>query len=80
MREETYYVKASFLEIYKEQLQDLLNPASGILHIRWNVQNGFFVESLTVVECTSKDDLIAVLNEGVKNRKTGSHKLNSDSS
>ena len=33
MREETYYVKASFLEIYKEQLQDLLNPSSGILHI-----------------------------------------------
>lgn len=44
------------------------------------MQNGFFVEDLTVVECTSKDDLLAVLTEGMKNRKTGSHKLNSDSS
>lgn len=49
-RNEQFYVKASFLEIYKEQIQDLLNPASGILHCRWNVQNGFFVEELTVVE------------------------------
>jgi kinesin family protein 12 len=79
-RTEQFYIKASFAEIYKEQIQDLLNPASGILHCRWNVQNGFFVEDLTVVECTSKDDLIAVLHEGVKNRKTGSHNLNTDSS
>ncbi len=50
------------------------------MHIRWNAQNGFFVEELTVVECTSKDDLVAVLHEGIKNRKTGSHKLNPDSS
>jgi len=31
-RREQFYVKASFLEIYKEQIQDLLNPARGILH------------------------------------------------
>ncbi len=48
-----FYVKASFLEIYNEQLRDLLNPASGILHARWNAKNGFFVEDLMVVECTS---------------------------
>ena len=35
-----FYVKASFLEIYNEQLRDLLNPASGILHARWNAKNG----------------------------------------
>lgn len=45
-REEQFYVKASFTEIYNEQLRDLLNPASGILHCRWNLQNGFFVEDL----------------------------------
>lgn len=41
---------------------------------------GFFVEDLMIVECTSIDDLIAVLNEGMKNRKSGSHELNKDSS
>jgi kinesin family protein 12 len=54
MRHEQFYVKASFLEIYNEQLRDLLNPSSGILHCRWNVKNGFFVEDLMVVECTSQ--------------------------
>jgi kinesin family member 12 len=50
------------------------------LHCRWNPTNGFFVEDLVIVDCTSIDDLIAVLNEGIKNRKSGSHELNKDSS
>jgi hypothetical protein len=50
-------------------LRDLLNPSSGILHSRWNVQNGFFVEDLLIVECTSVSDIEAVLHEGLKNRK-----------
>lgn len=57
-----------------------MNPASGILHARWNAKNGFFVEDLMVVECTSIQDLIAVMHEGIKNRHSGSHELNKDSS
>ena len=38
-RNEQFYIKASYTEIYNEQLHDLLNPASGILHCRWNVNN-----------------------------------------
>lgn len=33
-----------------------------------------------VVECRNVDDLIAVLHEGMKNRRKGSHQLNQDSS
>jgi len=33
-----------------------------------------------IVECTNVDDMIAVLHEGMKNRKSGSHELNKDSS
>lgn len=38
-RNEQFYVKASFMEIYNEQVRDILNPPSGILHTRWNVKN-----------------------------------------
>jgi len=38
------------------------------------------VEDLMVVECTSIDDLIAVLHEGNMNRRIGSHEMNKDSS
>lgn len=40
---EKYSIKASFTEIYNEQIRDLLNPNSGVLHCRWNPANGFFV-------------------------------------
>jgi len=33
-----------------------------------------------IVECTGVDDLVAVLNEGMKHRRVGSHELNKDSS
>ena len=33
-----------------------------------------------VVECSTVDDLLAVLHEGNKNRKLGSHDLNPESS
>jgi hypothetical protein len=79
-KQEQFFVKAAFMEIYNEQVRDLLNPAAGILHCRWNIKSGFFVEDLLVVDCTSIDDLIAVLHEGIRNRKTGSHELNKDSS
>ena len=38
-REEQFYIKSSFMEIYNEQLRDLLNPQSGVLHCRWNIKN-----------------------------------------
>ena len=68
MRQEQFYVKASFLEIYNEQLRDLLNPSSGVLQPRWNIKNGFFVEDLMVVECTGQEDILSVLHEGMRNR------------
>ncbi|GFS13444.1 kinesin-like protein [Elysia marginata] len=75
------YVRASYMEIYNEQVIDLLNPNQRrYLSVRWNKNKGFYVENLFTVECETIDDLMAVLEEGLRNRQTGSHGLNEFSS
>ena len=78
--ETTYSVRASFAEIYNEQVYDLLNLQSGPLQVRWNIRNGFFVQDLFVVECENVSDVMAVVSEGHRNRRVGSHEMNMDSS
>jgi len=44
---------------------DLLDPNHRKnLQVRWSKNRGFYVENLFVVECETRDDLIAVLEEG----------------
>eukprot|EP01063_Lacrimia_lanifica_P026066 TRINITY_DN3445_c0_g1_i1.p1 TRINITY_DN3445_c0_g1~~TRINITY_DN3445_c0_g1_i1.p1 ORF type:complete len:730 (+),score=201.04 TRINITY_DN3445_c0_g1_i1:136-2325(+) len=74
-------VQACFLEIYNENVYDLLAPAPTPLPVRWSSANSnFYAESAMVVNCDNLDDLRAVIEEGVTNRSTASHLLNSDSS
>jgi kinesin family member 12 len=57
-------IQASYLEIYNENVLDLLNPQNSGLPVRWTVDRGFFVEKLYIVDCDSLDDCLAVLEEG----------------
>ncbi|KAK3919687.1 Kinesin-like protein KIF12 [Frankliniella fusca] len=78
-----FVLKASFLEIYNEKVIDLLNPGSARkpLAVRWSKKSrGFFVENLFTVDCEELDDLLAVLEEGMRNRSVGSHGMNDHSS
>ena len=79
-RSEKFYIKVSFLEIYNEQINDLLNPTNANLQIRWEQKQGFFVEGLLVIECKKPEDIVEIILQGTKNRKKGSHDLNKDSS
>jgi hypothetical protein len=79
-RNEKFYIKVSFVEIYNEQVNDLLNPKNVNLQIRWDQKQGFFVEGLLVIECKRPDDVVEVILQGTRNRKVGSHELNKDSS
>ena len=79
-RPEKFYIKVSFLEIYNEQINDLLNPTNNNLQIRWDQKQGFFVEGLLVIECKKPEDIVEIILQGTKNRKKGSHELNKDSS
>ncbi|XP_050457791.1 kinesin-like protein KIF12 isoform X2 [Cataglyphis hispanica] len=78
-----FVLKASFLEIYNEKVIDLLNPGTSrkSLAVRWSKKTrGFFVENLFTVECEELDDLLAVLEEGMRNRSIGTHNMNEYSS
>ncbi|XP_062560420.1 kinesin-like protein KIF12 [Armigeres subalbatus] len=83
-RKDTNFVlKASFLEIYNEKVIDLLNPGTARkpLAVRWSKKSrGFFVENLFTVDCEELDDLLAVLEEGMRNRSVGCHSMNDYSS
>jgi hypothetical protein len=73
-------LRASYMEIYQECINDLLNDTQN-LKARWSKPaQAFFVENLMIVECLNSEDLVAVLEEGNNNRKRGSHNLNVDSS
>ncbi|XP_066139419.1 kinesin-like protein KIF12 [Euwallacea fornicatus] len=78
-----FILKASYLEIYNEKVIDLLNAGSikKPLAVRWSKKaSGFFVENLFTVDCEEFDDLVAVLEEGLKNRSIGKHNMNDHSS
>ncbi|KAJ3311269.1 Kinesin- protein 12 [Boothiomyces sp. JEL0838] len=73
-------IQASYLEIYNENVLDLLNPQDYGLPVRWTAERGFFVERLFIVDCDNLDDSLAVLEEGIRNRTTGGHEMNEHSS
>ncbi|CUG35991.1 kinesin, putative [Bodo saltans] len=72
-------LRSSYIEIYNEAINDLLNETSG-LKLRWSQSaQSFFIENLMMVKCDDVSDLLAVLTEGNNNRKRASHLLNVDS-
>ncbi|XP_015784354.1 kinesin-like protein KIF12 isoform X2 [Tetranychus urticae] len=75
-----YVVTASYLEVYNEQVLDLLNPSTKSLNVRWSKDRGFYAENLFKVECEDIGDLEGVLEEGTKNRQVRSHMMNEKSS
>ncbi|CAM6120118.1 unnamed protein product [Calypogeia fissa] len=75
-----YSMRASYFEIYNEQVNDLLRLDAPPREVRWSSKDGFYVENLLLVDCETLDDVFAVLDEGSRNRKVGSHEVNKDSS
>ncbi|XP_044947270.1 kinesin-like protein KIN-12F [Hordeum vulgare subsp. vulgare] len=64
-----YNCKCSFLEIYNEQITDLLDPSSTNLQLREDTRLGVYVENLTKREVTCVSDIITLLMQGSVNRK-----------
>ncbi|XP_042475979.1 kinesin-like protein KIN-12C isoform X2 [Macadamia integrifolia] len=75
-----YSCKCSFLEIYNEQITDLLEPSSTNLQLREDLKKGVYVENLTEHEATTVRDVVELLLQGAANRKMAATNMNSESS
>ncbi|CAA7052987.1 unnamed protein product [Microthlaspi erraticum] len=75
-----YNCKCSFLEIYNEQITDLLEPSSTNLQLREDIKSGVYVENLTECEVESVQDILGLITQGSLNRKVGATNMNRESS
>ncbi|KAL5562494.1 hypothetical protein UlMin_032241 [Ulmus minor] len=75
-----YNCKCSFLEIYNEQITDLLDPSSTNLLLREDVKKGVYVENLSEFEVRSVSDILRLITQGSSNRKVAATNMNRESS
>ncbi|KAK7359344.1 hypothetical protein VNO77_01299 [Canavalia gladiata] len=75
-----YQCHCSFLEIYNEQITDLLDPNQRNLQIREDVKSGVYVENLTKEQVCTVKDVTQLLVKGLLNRRVGATSINSESS
>lgn len=53
-----FLIKSSYLEIYNEQVMDLLDPSAQNLHVREDIKTGVYVEGLLEEPISSVRDMI----------------------
>ncbi|CAK9153119.1 unnamed protein product, partial [Ilex paraguariensis] len=75
-----YNCKCSFLEIYNEQITDLLDPSSTNLLLREDIKKGVYVENLSEFEVQTVGDILKLLSQGSSNRKVAATNMNRESS
>ncbi|XP_072488530.1 kinesin-like protein KIF12 isoform X2 [Notamacropus eugenii] len=74
-------LSASYLEIYNEQVRDLLSQGPHHhLPVRWNKTRGFYVEKLKTVKFGTFEEVMELLLEGLRRRRSSAHSLNEVSS
>ncbi|CAM9722802.1 unnamed protein product [Chrysoparadoxa australica] len=76
-----YLVRASYLEIYNEEIRDLLSKdPKNKLELKENVDSGVYVKDLTSFVVKSSMEIDHVMQAGKKNRSVGSTLMNQTSS
>lgn len=79
---ETFDVKLSYLEIYNENIRDLLSGKQDFLDLRQDATKGVVVAGITCVKAKSPSEVLAYLEKGNKNRSceaTGANQVSSRS-
>ncbi|XP_022620913.1 kinesin-like protein KIF3C isoform X1 [Seriola dumerili] len=78
-----YLVRASYLEIYREEIRDLLDPnhaTARALELRESPETGVYVRDLTSCVCKSIKEIEEVMNVGNQARAVGATDMNEHSS
>ena len=73
-------IKCSFIEIYLERLQDLLNPNGENLKIRQKKNKSIWIERVHEEYVSSFDDIYNLMQIGFRNRVVATTKMNKSSS
>ncbi|XP_045435436.1 kinesin-like protein KIF15 isoform X2 [Pipistrellus kuhlii] len=76
----SFLCKCSFIEIYNEQIYDLLDSASAGLYLREHIKKGVFVVGAVEQVVTSAAEAYQVLTGGWRNRRVASTSMNRESS
>ena len=72
----TYAGTMSYVQIYLDTLQDLLQPTNKKISIRENANNGVFVSNVCTIDIYSLADFLQVLDVGNSNRVSAFTNLN----
>jgi hypothetical protein len=75
-----FLVSCSYLEIYQEQIIDLLSPDSRSLSLREDIKRGVYVEGLIEETVSNSAETFELLKMGARNRHVSSTSMNMESS
>ncbi|XP_072045024.1 kinesin-like protein KIF27 isoform X2 [Amphiura filiformis] len=75
-----YILRVSYIEVYKEELRDLLDMETKDMHIREDEQGNTVILGCKEVICTSVDEVLSCLEAGSAHRHTGATNMNEHSS
>lgn len=75
-----FLVRVSFLEIYNENIRDLLVDDEKKLDIKEDKDKGIYVQDLSMLPTKSVEDMLNVMFKGDQNRSVGATAMNQDSS
>lgn len=75
-----YNIKVSFLEIYNEKINDLLDINKTNMQIKEDRMRGVFVHNLTEIVVRSPSEMLKVMQTGSSNRTIAATRMNERSS
>ena len=76
---ELFKIEVSIIEIYKEQVNDLIDLKNTNLNLIENKSKKLIIDNLTHVGVSSKEQLAKIINKGISNRNSREYNYNSKS-